>query len=89
MFPIILVPATMALAFVYAFSKQGMALFSAWRNGVIAGDSLLKTPVERVTDPAQFSVLLRNGVMSLVARVLVAFCIFFVIWSTIRPILKH
>ena len=78
MFTIYLIQTVFVLVLVYGFSKEIVGLLGSWRRGVVAGDTQLKTPVERVADPRQFKVLFRNKVMSLIARVLVA--LFVVSW---------
>lgn len=86
MFTIYLVQTVFVLVLVYGFSKEIIGLLGSWRRGVIAGDTALKTAVERVADPGQFKVLFRNKVMALIARVLLA--VFVVSWM-FSTVIRH
>ena len=88
MIAVLLPLVALGAGFLYVFVSQGALVLKAWRTGVIAGDSLLKEPVERAVAPAEFARVLGDKVRRLVAVVGAAMILLMLTWPVLGHILK-
>ncbi|MGR4862493.1 hypothetical protein [Caulobacter sp. LARHSG274] len=89
MIAMLIPPIALAVVFLWFFVSQGRTVFKAWREGVIAGDSLVKGMVQRAVDPAEFNRLLADKIRRMASVVVLAMVMGFLMWPVLRSATSH